>query len=60
MHFVSTDSQVDQVAEVCRFLKDNVLTSVASSQAADLKSFNTELTVLEENEDYLGILNLIY
>lgn len=56
MHFVSAQTEVEQLSDICNFFRDNLRESVNNPESPVLDNFENKITQLEKAEDHLGLL----
>ena len=57
MHFVSSQSQSEQISDIITYLKENMRDSVEIEKpSAGFSNFEDRLTQFDDNHDYKGLL----
>jgi hypothetical protein len=56
MHFVSAQTEEEQLSDICNFFRENLRESVNNPEAPVLKDFENKITTLENNLDLQGLL----
>ena len=60
MHFVSSQSERDQIADIVDFLNENMRLSIQEDKTTPaFDNFEDKMKALEKNRDYKGILNYL-
>lgn len=59
MHYVSAQSEYEQLNSVYSFLRDHLEESVGDSDGKVFEAFDTKLEEFEENEDHLGLIEYL-
>ena len=57
MHFITSQTEEEQVAEITQFFRDNLRDSVKDQRSAVLAKFESSLDSLEEEQDYFGLVD---
>jgi hypothetical protein len=56
MHFVSAQTEEEQLSDICNFFRENLRESVNNPEAPVLNDFENKITSLEKNLDLQGLL----
>jgi len=61
MHFVTSQSETEQITEVVTFLRDNFRVSLSDSKAITpaFNNFEDQIMKLDNSQDYQGILSYL-
>lgn len=59
MHFVTVQTEEDQISEITQFFVENLRDSVSNSDSKSMKNFEDKLTNLNEQRDYEGMLEYL-
>ena len=59
MHFVSAQSEEDQVKDVIAYLRENMRASLRDQKNQAFAGFEDTLDALEEKQDYSGLLDYL-